>query len=194
MRTTALPTRLEVMKLARAVAFGSAFFKKPIVSVSPRTVFPFIRTRRNSESRINRRDFGKRKRFSIAKILVRAMWVVIVGQARRLPYLKVGNRSGLQVLAPPRTSKSLPQIASGKTSQNSAVDYGVADAAGEGTLIVVLVSVSVLFVVVGDGFTTVVLVSFFSCDGGFTVSVFCSQAAKSTAAPARMQMYFFIRL
>src|SRR5438552_11045367 len=78
------------MKLARAVAFGSAFFKKPIVSVSPRTVFPFIRTRRNSESRINRRDFGKRKRFSIAKILVRAMWVVIAGQARRLPYLKVG--------------------------------------------------------------------------------------------------------
>src|SRR5438552_3432393 len=151
------------MKPARAVAFGSAFFKKPIVSVSPRTVFPSIRTRRNSESRVNRRDFGKRKRFSIAKILVRAMWVVIVGQARRLPYLKVGNRSGCPTSSgPTRTSKSLPQIASGKTSQNSAVDYGVADAAGEGTLIVVLVSVSVLFVVVGDGFTTVVLVSFFS--------------------------------
>jgi len=44
--------------------------------------------------------------------------------------------------------------------QNSAVDYGVADAAGEGTLIVVFVSV--LFVVSGDGFTIVVLVSFFS--------------------------------
>jgi hypothetical protein len=44
--------------------------------------------------------------------------------------------------------------------QNSAVDYGVADAAGEGTLIVVFVSV--FSVVAGDGFTTVVLVSFFS--------------------------------
>ena len=51
-------------------------------------------------------------------------------------------------------------MTSGKTSQNSAVDYGVADAAGEGTLIVVFVSV--FSVVAGDGFTTVVLVSFFS--------------------------------
>ena len=59
-----------------------------------------------------------------------------------------------------RTSKSLPRITSGKTSQNSAVDYGVADASGEGTLIVVFVSV--LFVVAGDGFTIVVLLSFFS--------------------------------
>jgi hypothetical protein len=69
----AFPTRLEVMKPARAVAFGSAFFKKPIVSVSPRMVFPSARTRRNSESRVNRRDFGKRKRFSIDRILVWAM-------------------------------------------------------------------------------------------------------------------------
>jgi hypothetical protein len=61
-----------------------------------------------------------------------------------------------------RTSKSLPRITSGKTSQNSAVDYGVADASGEGTLIIVFVSVSVLFVVAGDGFTIVVLLSFFS--------------------------------
>jgi hypothetical protein len=47
--------------------------KKPIVSVSPRMVFPSVRTRRNSESRVNRRDFGKRKRFSIDRILVLAM-------------------------------------------------------------------------------------------------------------------------
>jgi hypothetical protein len=59
-----------------------------------------------------------------------------------------------------RTSESLSPIASGKTSQNGVVDYGVADAAGEGTLIVVFVSV--FSVVAGDGFTTVVLVSFFS--------------------------------
>ena len=54
--------------------------------------------------------------------------------------------------------------------------------------------VSVLFVVAGEGFTIVVFVSFFSPAGGFTVSVFCSQAASNDAAPARMQIYFFIRL
>ena len=42
------------------------------------------------------------------------------------------------------------------------------------------------------GLTTVVLFSvFFSAAGGLAVSVFCSHAVKS-AAPARMQMYFFI--
>jgi hypothetical protein len=76
LRRTAPPTRLEVTKPAREGAADSAFFKKPIVSVSPRMVFPSVRTRRNSESRVNRRDFGKRKRFSIDRILVRAMWVV----------------------------------------------------------------------------------------------------------------------
>ena len=46
-----------------------------------------------------------------------------------------------------------------------------------------------------DGFTIVVLFSVFLSAGavGATVSVFCSQAARS-AAPARMQMYFFIVL
>jgi hypothetical protein len=69
----------------------------------------------------------------------------------------------------------------------------VAEAAGEDVVLIV-VFVSVLFVVAGEGFTIVVFVSFFSPAGGFTVSVFCSQAASNDAAPARMQMYFFIRL
>lgn len=43
----------------------------------------------------------------------------------------------------------------------------------------------------GDGFTTVVLFSVFFSAGGVTVSDFCSQAA-SNAAPASMQMIFFI--
>jgi hypothetical protein len=64
------------MKPALAVAFGSAFFKKPIVIVSPRMIFPSVRTRRNSESRVNRRDFGKRRLFCTGRILVRAMWIV----------------------------------------------------------------------------------------------------------------------
>ena len=52
------------------------------------------------------------------------------------------------------------------------------------------VFVSVLFVVAGDGFTMVVLLSFFSA-GGVTVVSFCSQAARS-AAPNKRQMYLFI--
>jgi hypothetical protein len=58
----------------------------------------------------------------------------------------------------------------------------------EVVLIVVLVSVPVA----GEGLTTVVLVSVFLSAGGLTVSDFCSQAASNDAAPARMQMYFFI--
>lgn len=58
----------------------------------------------------------------------------------------------------------------------------------EAVLMVVLVSV--LLVPAGDGFTTVVLFSDFA--GGLVVSVFCSQAPSKAAAPARMQMYFFI--
>ena len=57
-------------------------------------------------------------------------------------------------------------------------------------LIVVLDSVFVE--VAGEGFTTVVLLSVFFSAGGLTVSVFCSQAASKDAAPAKMQMYFFI--
>ena len=54
-----------------------------------------------------------------------------------------------------------------------------------------LMSVLLSVFVAGDGFTTVVLVSFFS-DGGFvTVVSFCSQAAKS-AAPIKRQMYLFM--
>jgi hypothetical protein len=51
---------------------------------------------------------------------------------------------------------------------------------------------SVLVEVAGDGFTTVVLLSFFSPGGFVTVVSFCSQA-DSNASPAKRQMYFFIR-
>jgi hypothetical protein len=61
---------------------------------------------------------------------------------------------------------------------------------GEDVLIVV--SVSVLLEVAGDGFTRVVLLSFFSAGGLVTVVSFCSQA-DSNANPTSRQMYFFIR-
>ena len=53
------------------------------------------------------------------------------------------------------------------------------------------VLLSVFVEVAGDGFTIVVLVSFFSPGGFVTVVSFCSQAAKS-AAPIKRQMYLFM--
>jgi hypothetical protein len=56
--------------------------------------------------------------------------------------------------------------------------------------VLTVVFVSVLLEPAGEGFTTVVLFSDFA--GGFAVSVLCSQAASREAAPATMQIYFFI--
>jgi hypothetical protein len=53
------------------------------------------------------------------------------------------------------------------------------------------VLLSVFVDVAGDGFTTVVLLSFFSPGGFVTVVSFCSQAAKS-AVPIKRQMYLFM--
>lgn len=62
--------------------------------------------------------------------------------------------------------------------------------------VVLVVFVSDLVAPAGDGFTIVVLCSVLPAGdtpGVLTVSVFCSQPARS-AAPDRMQMYFFIVL
>ncbi len=60
---------------------------------------------------------------------------------------------------------------------------------GEGAVSTVVFD-SVVIEGAGDGLTTVVLLSFVS-PAGFTVVSFCSQAT-SRAAPARIQIYFFI--
>ena len=118
-------------------------------------------------------------------------------------------------------SESLPAVLrGGKTSRKNrlrlSANYGVGDAevvlvlvelllledvsplgdmvaAGDEPLLIV-VFVSVLLEVAGEaeGLTTVVLFSVLLSAGGVAVSVFCSQAASNDAAPARMQMYFFI--
>ena len=56
--------------------------------------------------------------------------------------------------------------------------------------VLTLISVLVSFFSEG-GFTIVVLLSFFSAGGLVTVVSFCSQAA-SNAAPAKMQIHFFM--
>lgn len=59
-------------------------------------------------------------------------------------------------------------------------------------VVLIVVFVSVFGAVAGEGFTTVVLFSVLASAGGVTVSDFCSHAASKDAAPARMQIYFFI--
>ena len=60
-------------------------------------------------------------------------------------------------------------------------------------VVLMVVFVSVLLDVAGDGFTIVVLPSFFSLGGLVTVVSFCSQA-DNVASPAKRQMYLFIPL
>src|SRR5205823_1562693 len=110
LRTTALPTRREVMKPARTGAFGSALFKTPSVSVPPRKEVPSVRTRWNSEPRVSRRDFGKRRRFCIGRPYSARRRLSVVGQAHRLPR-KSGNRERL----PYKSDASVQQ----KSSPNS---------------------------------------------------------------------------
>jgi hypothetical protein len=67
-------------------------------------------------------------------------------------------------------------------------DYGF----GEEVVVVVVVSFFSVVAGAGDSLTIVVFVSVLFCPGGFTVVVSdFSQAARS-AAPANMQIYFFI--
>jgi len=93
----------------------------------------------------------------------------------------------------PLNKKSSRRTRNGKTSRKRffARAYGVGEEAGEEVALIVVLD-SVFVDVAGEGFTTVVLLSVFLSAGGLTVSVFCSQAASKDAAPAKMQMYFFI--
>src|SRR5437667_4932915 len=64
---------------------------------------------------------------------------------------------------------------------------------GEGDVLTLMsVLVSVFVEVAGDGFTIVVLLSFFSAGGFVTVVSFCSQATRS-ARPVSRQIYFLIQ-
>jgi hypothetical protein len=90
-----------------------------------------------------------------------------------------------------RTAKIFPRRGGGRFCKLVCSAYGEGD-----VVTLTFVFDSVLVSVAGEGFTIVVLVSFFSVfsppEGGLvTVVSFCSQAA-SSAALARRQMYFFI--
>ena len=75
LRTTAPPTRREVMKPARTSAFGSAFSNAECKR-SATDGGAFRPNALEFESRVSRRDFGKRRRLCIAEILICATAVV----------------------------------------------------------------------------------------------------------------------
>jgi hypothetical protein len=87
--------------------------------------------------------------------------------------------------------KSSPAWVRGKILQITQLrNYGEGEELGEEPVLIVVL-VSVLVEGAGDSFTMVVLLSVFSAGGLVTVVSFCSHAT-SSAAPARMQIYFFI--
>ncbi len=88
-----------------------------------------------------------------------------------------------------RKLKPLPENYGAGVEVVVVVDSVFVSLLGEEVVLIVVFD-SVLLEVAGDGLTIVVLLSFFSA-GGFTVVSFCSQAT-SKAAPAKMQMHFFI--
>ncbi len=88
-----------------------------------------------------------------------------------------------------RKLNSLPKNYGAGVEVVVVVDSVFVSLLGEEVVLIVVFD-SVLLEVAGEGLMIVVLLSFFSA-GGFTVVSFCSQAA-SKAAPARIQIYFFI--
>jgi hypothetical protein len=122
-----------------------------------------------------------------------------------LPRLSSGNElppDGVAILDPPLSTKEIFHRNRGKTSQKkefqpycggdsagvSSVPAGESMVPADESVVASGASVAaglVTSVVAGGGVVGVGLVA------GVTVSVFCSHAARS-AAPARMQMYFFI--
>jgi hypothetical protein len=91
----------------------------------------------------------------------------------------------------PYGKKSSPAWVRGKILQMTQLrNYGEGEELGEEPVLIV-VFVSVLVEAAGDSFTMVVLLSVFSAGGLVTVVSFCSHAT-SSAAPARIQIYFFI--
>ena len=92
-------------------------------------------------------------RRSIVNSVQKSSSVILYNPVNPVCFFVFGGRASITV-------KVFPEFLQGRPFKTDRPAYGVADAAGEGALIVVFVSV--LFSVAGDGFTIVVLVSFFS--------------------------------
>ena len=111
-------------------------------------------------------------------------------QLRQCEKMSVQQKSFLEHIR----GKTLRELGPLRKSYGAGVEVVVLDSVfvslpGEDVVLIVVFD-SVLLEVAGEGLTMVVLLSFFSA-GGVTVVSFCSQAT-SRAAPARIQIYFFI--
>jgi hypothetical protein len=178
---TAPPRRAEVTNPARhgpEFPTGIAFNIRNL----PRCVMPFCFTRSYSERCVRRRVFGKENEPADA---------ILSGILYRTPLdLKISRfKSTLRAVgagcATSVQKKSSTGIR-GKTSQKKIpAIYCPGDSAGD-SCVAAGASVAAGLVSVAPGAMVGAGVS-----AGVTVSVFCSHAARS-AAPARMQMYFFI--
>jgi hypothetical protein len=173
---TAPPRRAEVTNPARhgpEFPTGIAFNIRNL----PRCVMPFCFTRSYSERCVRRRVFGKENEPADA---------ILSGILYRTPLdLKISRfKSTLRAVgagcATSVQKKKIPAIyCPGDSAGDSCVPAGDSVVAAGASVAAGLVSVAP-GAMVGAGVSA-----------GVTVSVFCSHAARS-AAPARMQMYFFI--
>jgi len=171
LRTTAPPRRPEVTNPARhgsEFSVGIAFNIRSL----PRCVIPTRFTRSYSERCVRRRVFGNENELTLGRRLLSE--TSCKTQARFVIHRSVHKKSSADDRGKTSRKKEFQPYCAGDSAGVSSVPAGASVAAG-----------LVTSVVAGGGVVGVGLVA------GVTVSVFCSHAARS-AAPARMQMYFFI--
>src|SRR6266550_6679400 len=190
LRTTAPPRRPEVTKPARHGAEFSTGIAFNIRSL-PRCVMPFRFTRSYSERCVRRCAFGKENKPAGAILIGNPLSHAARSQDVALQKevangrLRIRDFSTKEVFhrkpAEDFSRKRMPAIycPGGDSAGVSSVPAGDSVVVAGASVAAGLVSV-VAGAVVGAGVAA-----------GVTVSVFCSQAARR-AAPARMQMYFFI--
>ena len=185
LRTTAPPSRRDVMKPAR---HGPQFFTSAVVSIrrSPRLVTPPRFTRSYSDRCVKRRVFGKEN--EPGGDISGGNFPIPDGRTSRAtsqPVTTPHARCQYTRSLPPKVGGRLPKkmkpavYAPGDSAGVSVVPAGDSVVAAGASVAAGLVSV-VAGALVGAGVVA-----------GATVSVFCSHATRR-AAPARIQMYFFI--
>ena len=189
LRTTAPPTRPEVTNPARhgpELSIGIAFNIRSL----PRCVIPFRFTRSYSERCVRRRTFGNGNEFTFVVCVPKPLTEpsCLKTKARFVIRRSVQKKSSTENRGKTSQRKEFQPYCAGDSAGVSSVPAGESVLPAGESVVAAGASVAaglVTSVVAGGGVVGVALVA------GVTVSVFCSHAARS-AAPARMQMYFFI--
>ena len=182
LRITAPPTRPEVMNPARHRPVSSSVIAFNIRSL-PRCVIPFRFTCSYSERCVRRRAFGNENELTFVVCVAKNFCENEVPQhAVEIRHAPIRTKEIFHRISGEDFSKTFRLYCAGGDSAGvSSVPAGDSVMAAGASVAAGLV----ISVAAGGGVVGVGLVS------GVTVSVFCSHAARS-AAPARMQIYFFI--